>query len=153
MGDARRLLDICKSVLQLVFDTGVIIPTVSVQVPQMSKVLFQFFRSSELSQVAELPRLVQVLLACLCGMVKEMEERSKNPQLKKTIKAINGTSLRSVYLQVQKNMIGGSRPSVTDFGILFDQLVHNGFCKVVQSKRLKPMDRPVALQSSIHCRF
>ena len=152
MGDARRLLDICKSVLQLVFDSGVVIPTISVQVPQMSKVLFQFFRSSELSQVSELPRLVQVLLACLCGMVKEMEERSKNPQLKKTFKAITGTSLRAVYLQVQKNMIGGSRPSVTDFGILFDQLVHNGFCKVVQSKRLKPMDRPVTLTLKVHRR-
>ena len=46
MGDARRLLDICKSVLQLVFDSGVVIPTISVQVPQMSKVLFQFFRSN-----------------------------------------------------------------------------------------------------------
>lgn len=90
-----------------------------------------------------LPRLVQILLACLCGMAKEMEMRSTNPKFKNQSKTITSASLRAVYLQVQKNMTGGVRPNVNDFGILVDQLVHNGFCKIVVSRRLKPVDRPV----------
>lgn len=143
MGDARRLLDICKSVLQNVYPEGMIKEDVVVRIPDMSKTLFNFFRTSEDARIHDLPRLVQVLLACLCSLVKEMEARSKNPKLKSQSKSISGTMLRMVYLQVQKQMLGGTRPSVTDFGVLLDQLVHNGFCKIVQSKRLKPLDRPV----------
>lgn len=115
----------------------------AVTLPVMSKTLFRFFRSDESSRISMLPRLVQILLACLCGMAKEMEMRSTNPKFKNQSKTITSASLRAVYLQVQKNMTGGVRPNVNDFGILVDQLVHNGFCKIVVSRRLKPVDRPV----------
>lgn len=142
-GDARRLLDICKSALQTTFSDGVVSADKSVTLPEMSKTLFRFFRSGESSRISMLPRLVQILLACLCGMAKEMEMRSTNPKYKNQPKTITTASLRSVYLQVQKNMTGGVRPNANDFGTLVDQLVHNGFCKVVSSRRLKPVDRPV----------
>lgn len=142
-GDARRLLDICKSALQTTFLDGIVSEDKSVTLPVMSKTLFRFFRSDESSRISMLPRLVQILLACLCGMAKEMEMRSTNPKFKNQSKTITTASLRSVYLQVQKNMTGGVRPNANDFGILVDQLVHNGFCKVVSSRRLKPVDRPV----------
>ena len=155
MGDARRLLDICKSVLQNVYSDGIIKEGVVVRVPDMSRTLSQFFRSGGDSRIHDLPRLVQVLLACLCSILKEMESRMKNPKFKNQSKSISGVMLRAVYMQVQKQLLGGTRPSVTEFGVLFDQLVHNGFCKVVQSKRLKPADRPVSYCSRRlwRCRF
>lgn len=103
----------------------------------MSKLLSQFFRPDQHSLIADLPRMVQVLLACLCSMVKE--------KMESTTKQVNITpnSLKSVYLLVLKNIIGGTRPSVSEFQQLFDQLVNNGICKVVNSRKLKPLDRPV----------
>lgn len=108
----------------------------------MSKLLSQFFRPDQHSIISDLPRMVQVLLACLCSMMKEKQERLESSNQIKTFQ-ITPNSLKQVYVQVLKNIIGGTRPSVVEYQQLFDQLVNNGICKVVSSSRQKPGDRPV----------
>ena len=136
MGDARRLLDVCKAALQNACPAGVVSSNTVVSLPVVSKTLFEFFRSGQASRVEELPRMAQVVLACLCGMVQEVENSGK----KKSVMAVQ---LRDVYLQVFKCVVGGSRPNVAEFNQLLDQLVHNGICKMGEGKRGRPMDRPV----------
>ena len=108
----------------------------------MSKTLFQFFRDSQSSILDSLPRMAQVLLACLCGLIKNMEEREKEAG-KVKLNAVTPNRLREMYIQVHKNLIGGTRPNVSEFTTLLDQLINNGICKIVASKRLKLLDRPV----------
>ena len=90
----------------------------------------------------ELPRLAQVVLACLCGMVQEAENRGKEAGKRKGVTA---TQLREAYLQVCKRVVGGSRPNAAEFNQLLDQLVHNGICKMGDGKRGRPMDRAVGM--------
>ena len=118
----------------------------------MSKTLFQFFRDSQSSILDSLPRMAQVLLACLCGLIKNMEEREKQAE-KVKLNAVTPNRLREMYIQVHKNLIGGTRPNVAEFTTLLDQLINNGICKIVVSKRLKLLDRPVAAGGSIESRF
>lgn len=86
--------------------------------------------------------MAQVLLACLCGLIKNMEEREKEAG-KVKLNAVTPNRLREMYIQVHKNLIGGTRPNVSEFTTLLDQLINNGICKIVASKRLKLLDRPV----------
>ena len=138
MGDARRLLDVCKAALQASFPAGVVTASSCVTLPCMSTVLRQFFRSSQASRVEELPRLAQVLLACLCGMVEEVEAQEKKK------KGVTPAQLKEVYVQVHKTVVGGTRPNLVEFNQLMDQLTHNGICKIADAKRMKPADRPVS---------
>ena len=140
MGDARRLLDVCKAALQAACPAGVVSSSTVVTLPVVSRTLFEFFRSGQASRVEELPRLAQVVLACLCGMVQEAENRGKETGKRKGV-----TALREAYLQVCKRVVGGSRPNVAEFNQLLDQLVHNGICKMGDGKRGRPMDRAVGM--------
>ena len=136
-GDARRLLDLCKTALQTVHDEGVIVKEKMVTISVMSRILGNMFRPNQQSIISNLPRMAQVLLACLCSMIQQ-----KTVQTTKQIQVTPNT-LKVVYLKVLKNLIGGTRPTLTEFQQLFDQLVHNGICKVVHSTKLKPLARPV----------
>lgn len=118
----------------------------------MSKTLFQFFRDSKTSILDSLPRLAQVLLACLCGLIKNLEEKGKEAG-KVKLNAVTPNRLREMYLQVHKNLIGGTRPNVSEFTTLLDQLINNGICKIVNSNRLKLLDRPVVAVGRVQCRF
>ncbi|KAK8822755.1 hypothetical protein WA556_001648 [Blastocystis sp. ATCC 50177/Nand II] len=142
MGDARRLLDVCKAALQAACPAGVVSSSTVVTLPVVSRTLFEFFRSGQASRVEELPRLAQVVLACLCGMVQEAENRGKETGKRKGVTA---TQLREAYLQVCKRVVGGSRPNVAEFNQLLDQLVHNGICKMGDGKRGRPMDRAIVM--------
>lgn len=71
-----------------------------------------------------------------------MEEREKEAG-KVKLNAVTPNRLREMYIQVHKNLIGGTRPNVSEFTTLLDQLINNGICKIVASKRLKLLDRPV----------
>lgn len=115
----------------------------------MSKTLFQFFRDSQSSILDSLPRMAQVLLACLCGLIKNMEEREKEAG-KVKLNAVTPNRLREMYIQVHKNLIGGTRPNVSEFTTLLDQLINNGICKIVASKRLKLLDRPVVAGGALN---
>lgn len=81
-----------------------------------------------------------------------MEEREKQAE-KVKLNAVTPNRLREMYIQVHKNLIGGTRPNVAEFTTLLDQLINNGICKIVVSKRLKLLDRPVAAGGSIESRF
>lgn len=121
----------------------------TVQISAMSRTLFQFFRSDQSAQVEALPRLAQVLLACLCSLMRALEEQGKS---RARLSAVTPSRLREMYLQVHRNIVGGTRPNATEFNVLLDQLVNNGICKVVDSKRLRPMDRPVVDLLGMKCR-
>lgn len=130
------MLDICKSALQTVCPGNLVNQDTIVSISVMSQLLSQFFRPDQQSIITDLPRMVQVLLACLCSMVIEKQESGKSF-------SVTPNSLKAVYIQVLKGVIGGNRPNTSEYQQLFDQLVNNGVCKVVHSTRLKPMDRPV----------
>lgn len=144
-GDARRLLDICKTVLQQTYNDNLVSNEKVVTIANMSKLLSQFFRPNQQSIISDLPRMVQVLLACLCAMMKEKQEKLESTNQIKTIQ-ITANTLKQVYIQVLKNIIGGTRPSVIEYQQLFDQLINNGICKVVSSSRQKPGDKPVLIK-------
>lgn len=93
--------------------------------------------------------MAQVLLACLCGLIKNMGEREKEAG-KVKLNAATPNRLREMYIQVHKNLIGGTRPNVSEFTTLLDQLINNGICKIVASKRLKLLDRPVVAGGALN---
>ena len=148
MGDARRLLDVCKTALQSVYSEGLVTNEKTVQISAMSKTLFQFFRSDQSAQVEALPRLAQVLLACLCSLMRSLEQPREKSRAKPN--PVTPNRLREMYLQVHRNVVGGTRPNVAEFNVLLDQLVNNGICKVLDSKRLRPMDRPIMMISALN---
>ena len=79
-----------------------------------------------------------------------MEEREKEAEKKVKLNAVTPNRLREMYIQVHKNLIGGTRPNVAEFTTLLDQLINNGICKIVASKRLKLLDRPVVAGGALN---
>ncbi|KAK8790045.1 hypothetical protein WA158_006825 [Blastocystis sp. Blastoise] len=135
MGDARKVLDICKRALEINLTRD---PPTMVSLGDISKVLRSFFGSSTNDFLNELPIRVQELLGVLCGMSQSIES-IVTPKMRAKQK-LTITAVKKVYTKVMNAVVTITRTSLSDFNMLIEQLINNSIIKKSGSKLIKDTD-------------